>query len=66
MPQKGKHINDISGGQIVLYQNSLEVKLIRDTVWLSLNQMANLFEKDKSVISRHLRNIFKTNELDKV
>ena len=66
MPQKGKHINDISGGQIVLYQNSLEVKLIRDTVWLSLNQMANLFEKDKSVISRHLHNIFKTNELDKV
>ena len=65
MPQKGKYIEDISGGQIVLYQNSLEVKLIRDTVWLSLNQMANLFEKDKSVISRHLRNIFETRELDK-
>jgi hypothetical protein len=34
MPQKEKHIDDISGGQIVLYQNHLEVKLIRDTVWL--------------------------------
>ncbi len=64
MPQQRKPINDISGGQIVLYQNNLEVKLIRDSVWLNLNQMANLFEKDKSVISRHLRNIFKTKELD--
>lgn len=63
MPQKGKHIDDISGGQIVLCQNHLEVKLIRDTIWLNLNQMANLFEKDKSVISRHLSNVFKENEL---
>ncbi len=58
MLQRGKHIEDISGGQIVLYQNNLEVKLMRDTVWLSLNQLAKLFEKDNSVISRHLRNIF--------
>jgi hypothetical protein len=65
MPQKEKQTDDISRGQIVLYQNHLDVKLIRDTVWLSLNQMANLFEKDKSVISRHLLNIFKTKELDK-
>jgi len=63
MPHKGKSIEDISGGQIVLYQNNLEVKLMRDTVWLNLNQMAKLFEKDKSVISRHLRNIFSEKEL---
>lgn len=64
MPQKGKPIEDISGGQIVLYQNNLEVKLLRETVWLNLNQLAKLFERDKSVISRHLRKVFETKELD--
>ena len=45
--------------QIVIYKApggsvSLEVKLEGDTVWLNLNQMAELFGRDKSVISRHL------------
>ena len=35
----------------------------KDTVWGSLNQIAELFGRDKSVISRHIKNIFKTNEL---
>lgn len=35
-----------------------------DTVWLSLNQMAELFQRDKSVISRHIKNIFTESELD--
>ena len=35
-----------------------------DTVWLSLNEMCILFGRDKSVISRHIRNIFKEGELD--
>jgi hypothetical protein len=35
-----------------------------ETFWLSLNQIAQLFERDKSVISRHLRNIFKEGELE--
>ena len=52
-------------GQVILYKNNLEVRLEHDTVWLSLNQLADLFERDKSVISRHLLNIFKSNELDK-
>jgi len=39
--------------------------LEHDTVWLSLNQLVDLFERDKSVISRHLLNIFKSKELDK-
>lgn len=46
MPQKGKHIEDISGGEIVLYQNNLEVKLLQDTVWLTQKQMSALFDKD--------------------
>jgi len=50
-------------GQVVLYKNHLEVKLDEETVWLTLNQMAELFGRDKSVISRHLHNIFKTKEL---
>jgi hypothetical protein len=37
----------------------------RETFWLSLNQIADLFERDKSVISRHLKNIFKDKELDR-
>ena len=41
----------------------LEVYLHEETVWLSLNQMAELFGRDNSVISRHLNNIFKSGEL---
>ncbi len=52
-------------GEILLYKSKIEVKLVEDTVWLNLNQMADLFERDKSVISRHLRNIFKEKELSK-
>lgn len=44
---------------------SVDVKLEHDTVWLNLNQLAQLFEKDKSVVSRHLKNIFKEEELDR-
>lgn len=56
---------DNTKGQIILYKNKLEVRLAEDTVWLSLKQLADLFERDKSVISRHLRNIFELKELDK-
>ena len=39
------------------------MRLKRETVWLSLNQLADLFGRDKSVTSRHLRNVFKEGEL---
>jgi hypothetical protein len=45
---------------------TLDVRLERDTIWLNLNQMARLFDRDKSVISRHLRNVFKGKELGRV
>ncbi len=51
-------------GKVLVYKNRVEVLLEKDTVWLSLNQMADLFERDKSAISRHLRNIFKSKELE--
>jgi prophage maintenance system killer protein len=58
----------MSNQKIQLYTSAdgvvtLEVSLERDTTWLSLDQMAALFERDKSVISRHLRNIFTEGEL---
>lgn len=55
---------NLSKGQVIVYKNNVEVRLEKESVWLSLNQMADLFGRDKSVISRHLRNIFKTKELD--
>ncbi len=56
-------------GEIIIYQapdgqTSIDVKLENETIWLNLNQMAVLFERDKSVISRHLSNVFKEKELD--
>ncbi|MCW9715016.1 MULTISPECIES: virulence protein RhuM/Fic/DOC family protein [Avibacterium] len=55
--------------QIEIYQSQdgstqVEVQFNQETVWLSLQQMADIFGRDKSVISRHLRNIFKEGELD--
>lgn len=43
----------------------LSVNLSAETLWLSLNQIAKLFGRDKSAISRHVSNIFKNKELDK-
>lgn len=43
----------------------LEVQFEGETFWLNLNQISSLFEKDKSVISRHLKNIFTTGELNR-
>lgn len=44
-------------------QTRLDVRLDQDTVWLALNQLAHLFQRDKSVISRHIANIFAEGEL---
>jgi prophage maintenance system killer protein len=43
----------------------IDVKLKDETIWLNLNQIADLFGRDKSVISRHIRNIYKTQELNR-
>lgn len=54
--------------QILIYQTldgrtRIETRMVKETVWLSLNQMADLFQRDKSVISRHIGNIFRECEL---
>jgi hypothetical protein len=58
-----------SRGEILLFQGAegapaLEVRLAQDTVWLSQAQMVELFQRDQSVVSRHLRNVFAEGELD--
>lgn len=54
--------------EIILFENQnikLEVNMQDETVWLSIEQMAKLFDRDRTVITRHINNIFKDNELDK-
>ena len=46
-------------------QTKIDVRMENETVWLSLDQMAELFQRDKSTISRHIRNIFAEGELDR-
>ena len=59
--------NTENTGEIVVYQpdeiTRLEVMMTNETVWLTQAQMAELFQRDQSVIARHIRNIFKENEL---
>src|SRR6266436_9343216 len=54
--------------EVVLYQTKdgrtrLEVQFQGETAWLSLNQLAELFQRDKSVISKHIKNVFEEGEL---
>ncbi len=56
-------------GSIILYttpdgESKIEVTLQDETVWLTLDQMAELFQRNKSTISRHIKNIFETGELN--
>ena len=55
-------------GQIILYQtqdgeSKIEVTLANETVWLTADQMAELFQRNKSTISRHIKNVFESGEL---
>ena len=57
-------------GEIIFYQSEdgavrLETRLENETLWLTINQMAELFNVDKSGISRHLKNIYATGELSR-
>ena len=55
-------------GEVIIYQtedglSKFEVNLKNETVWLSIDQMAELFQRDKSTISRHIKNVFEEGEL---
>ena len=57
-------------GQIILFQTQggdtkIEVRLANETVWLTADQMAELFQRNKSSISRHIKNVFESGELQR-
>ena len=59
----------MDSGQIILYKTQggeakIEVRLANETVWLSADQMAELFQRNKSTISRHIKNVFESGELE--
>ncbi|MCL2735152.1 MAG: virulence RhuM family protein [Propionibacteriaceae bacterium] len=59
---------DLPQSDIVIYQTDdgqtkINVRMVDETVWLSLDQMADLFQRDKSTISRHIANVFNEGEL---
>lgn len=61
-------IDNQNHGEVVIYQSTdgiakIDVLLQGETVWLTADQMAGLFQRDKSVISRHIKNVFETGEL---
>lgn len=63
------HLNESDASPIIMYTSedntiSLDVKLENDTVWLSQAQMSLLFDKDQSVVARHIANVFKEGELE--
>jgi prophage maintenance system killer protein len=64
------HAHEAPRGEVVVYESTdgqvrVDVRLEQDTVWLSLDQMAELFGRHNSVVSRHLRNIFASKELER-
>ena len=68
MPTNG--IKDSDRGEIVIYEPpggaaSLDVRLSGDTLWLTQAQIADLFQKERSVVTKHLRNIFSQGELER-
>ena len=57
-------------GEVLIYYDpggdlAIEVKVKNEMVWLRQEQIADLFERDRTVITKHINNIFKENELDK-
>jgi death-on-curing family protein len=58
-------MENMQKGQVILYKNKVEVRLDKETVWLTQKQMADLFVKDVRTINEHIVNIFKEKELKK-
>ena len=63
-------MNSNDRGQVILFQTEdgqtrLEVQLQNETVWLTIDQMAELFQRNRSTVSRHIKKIFEDGELSK-
>lgn len=66
---RGKYMDE-NKSEIIIYQSEdglthIDVKIDNETVWLTLDQMAALFDRDKSTISRHIKNLFDERELER-
>jgi hypothetical protein len=66
--QTGKNRTTMNRGEIIIYQapngeTQLDVRLEEETVWLTQAQMSELFQRERTVIGKHIRNIFKEGEL---
>jgi len=64
------YMQDLTKGDLIIYEDEndkieIEAFLYDETIWLPLNKIAELFEKDKSTISEHIKNIFDEQELSK-
>ena len=71
MAKKTKISTSPSKGGIILYQEpngktALDVRLEGETLWLTQKQLSELFQTERSVITKHLGNIFRSGELDKL
>ncbi len=64
MSRNTHNIKEVSGGQIVLYKNRLEVRLEKETVWLDAHQIASLFGVKRPAVVKHINNIYKSDELN--
>ncbi|MCR4312848.1 MAG: cell filamentation protein Fic, partial [Candidatus Roizmanbacteria bacterium] len=63
-------MEDLNGGQIIIYESSqnkthVEVRMEKETIWMTQAQIALLFQTERSVITKHINNIFRIHELDK-
>ena len=62
-------MDDLIKGDLIIYEDKndkIEAFLYDETIWLPLNKIAELFDKDKSTISEHIKNILADEELDEV
>lgn len=58
-------LEKFSKGQVIFYKKNVEVRLEKETVWLTQKDMSGLFDTERSVITKHIRNILNTKELEK-
>ena len=58
------NIKDLYRGEVILYKDKVEVRLDQETVWLTQKQMSELFDTERSVITKHINNIIRTGELE--
>jgi hypothetical protein len=67
---KSNQLKNIDRGEVIIYRATdgnmaIDVRFEKESVWLTINQISDLFGRDKSVVSSHLSNIYREGELDR-